>query len=126
MVSTSEIELLRLTAPVDRDPFTGSMGEEFIQRREAWTHDFQDIDTLHRVSNLVTTRSDVFTVYFRIRNFKQNPDGRLPRRYRGPVADASTPEFIVIDERFMMLVDRSAVNKPSDKAKILYLEKLPN
>ena len=69
-------------------------------------------------SNLITTRSDVFTVYFRIRSFRQNPNTG--------VWNATDPEYIVDDSRYVMLVDRSEVNHPTDKAKILYLEKLPN
>ena len=60
------------------------------------------------------------------RSFKQNPDGFLPPDYVGPVWDATDPEFIVDDSRYVMLVDRSRVNSPGDKPKILYLEKLPN
>jgi hypothetical protein len=73
-------------------------------------------------SNLITTRSDVFTVYFRIRSFRQNPHG--PNGL--PVWDATDPEYIVDDSRYVMLVDRSEVNHPTDKPKILYMEKLPN
>lgn len=69
------------------------------------------------MSNMITTRSDVFTVYFKVRSFKQNP-------ITG-VWDATNPEFIVDDSRYVMLVDRSEVNHPNDKPKILYLEKLP-
>ncbi len=72
------------------------------------------------MSNLLTTRSDVFTVYFRIRSFRQNPVGPAGV----PVWDATDLEFIVDDSRYVMLVDRSEVNKPSDKPKILYLERL--
>ncbi|MCH7491908.1 MAG: hypothetical protein IID05_14590 [Gemmatimonadetes bacterium] len=69
------------------------------------------------MSNMITTRSDVFTVYFKIRSFTQNPvTGRW---------DATDPEHIVDDSRYVMLVDRSEVNVPSDKPKIVYLEKLP-
>ena len=69
------------------------------------------------VSNLVTTRSDVFTVYFRVRSFRQNPvTGAW---------DATDREAIVEENRYVMLVDRSAVNRPSDRPKILYLEQLP-
>ena len=69
------------------------------------------------MSNLITTRSDVFTVYFKIRSFKQNPvTGRW---------DATDPEYIVDDSRYVMLVDRSEVNSPHDKPRIVYLEKLP-
>ncbi|MCH8316593.1 MAG: hypothetical protein IIA64_11520, partial [Planctomycetes bacterium] len=69
------------------------------------------------MSNMLTTRSDVFTVYFRVRSFIQNPTTG--------VWDATNPEFIVDDSRYVMLVDRSEVNHPNDKPKILYLEKLP-
>ena len=68
------------------------------------------------ISNLITTRSDVFTVYFRIRSFQQNPTTGF--------WDATDPEFIVDDSRYVMLVDRSEVNTPLDKPKILYLEKI--
>ncbi|MHC4767858.1 MAG: hypothetical protein ACYTEI_03985, partial [Planctomycetota bacterium] len=68
-------------------------------------------------SNMITTRSDVFTVYFRIRSFRQNPvTGAW---------DATDPEAIVEENRYVMLVDRSEVNRPSDRPKILYLEQLP-
>lgn len=69
-------------------------------------------------SNLITTRSDMFTIYFKIRSFRQNPTTKA--------WDATDPEYIVDESRYVMLVDRSEVNYPSDKPKILYLEKLPN
>lgn len=69
------------------------------------------------ISNMITTRSDVFTVYFRVRSFRQNP---ITGRW-----DATDPEYIVDDSRYVMLVDRSEVNRPTDRPKILYLEKLP-
>ena len=70
------------------------------------------------MSNLITTRSDMFTVYFRVRSFRQNPTTL--------VWNAMDPEYILDDSRYVMLVDRSGVNSPGDKPKILYLEKLPN
>jgi hypothetical protein len=70
------------------------------------------------MSNLVTTRSDVFTVYFKIRSFRQNP--------QTGAWDATDREYIVDESRYVMLVDRSEVNTPLDRPKILYLEKLPN
>ena len=69
-------------------------------------------------SNMVSTTSDVFTVYFQVRSFRQNPNTGA--------WDATNPDYIVDDSRYVMLVDRSEVNRPSDKPKILYLEKLPN
>jgi hypothetical protein len=41
------------------------------------------------------------------------------------VWDATDPEAIVEENRYVMLVDRSEVNRPSDRPKILYLEQLP-
>ena len=73
---------------------------------------------LSGITNMITTRSDMFTVYFRIRSFRQNRDTGF--------WDATDPEYIVDDSRYVMLVDRSEVNRPSDKPRILYLEKLPN
>ncbi|MCP3902736.1 MAG: hypothetical protein GY715_03790, partial [Planctomycetes bacterium] len=69
-------------------------------------------------SNLITTRSDVFTVYFRVRGFRQNADtGRW---------DATDLSSIVSDTRYVMVVDRSGVNRPGDPPKILLLDKLPD
>jgi hypothetical protein len=68
-------------------------------------------------ANILTTRSDTFTVYFKVRSFRQHP-------VTG-VWDATDPENIVDEARYVMLVDRSQVNRPGDKPKILYLEKLP-
>jgi hypothetical protein len=71
-------------------------------------------------SNIITTRSDTFTVYFKVRSFRQNTSVS-PARW-----DATDPDYIVDESRYVMLVDRSTVNRPGDKPKIVYLEKLPN
>ena len=69
------------------------------------------------MSNMITTRSDSFTVYMKVRSFRQNPvTGAW---------DATDPKQIVDDSRYVMLVDRGNVNFPSDKPQILYMEKLP-
>jgi hypothetical protein len=70
------------------------------------------------ISNLITTTSDVFTVHMRIRTFRRNPIT--------DVWDATDLDYIIDDSRYVMLVDRSEVNTPQDKPKILYFEKLPN
>lgn len=68
-------------------------------------------------SNLVTTRSDVFTVYFKVRTFRQDPvTGTW---------DATNPENILDESRYVMLLDRSAVERPGDPPRILSLERLP-
>ena len=70
------------------------------------------------MGNMVTTRSDTFTVYLRIRSFRQNP-------VTG-VWDATDPEHIIDDARYLLLVDRSTVNSPTDEPKVLFMEKLAN
>ena len=70
------------------------------------------------ISNLITTTSDVFTVHMRIRTFRKNPITN--------VWDGTDLDYIIDDSRYVMLVDRSQVNTPQDKPKILYFEKLPN
>jgi hypothetical protein len=69
-------------------------------------------------SNLISTRSDVFTVYMKVRTFKQNP-------VTG-VWNALDREMVVDDSRYVMMVDRSNVESPGDKPLIRYFEKLPN
>ena len=69
-------------------------------------------------SNIVTTRSDTFTVYFRVRRFRQDPNTGL--------WNALDKDNWVEDSRYVMLVDRSQVNRAADKAKIVYLEKVSN
>jgi len=68
------------------------------------------------LSNLVTTRSDSFVVYLRIRNVRQGSDGRW---------NALDPALLVDDLRYIMVVDRSNVNKVSDKPRILLFEEVP-
>ena len=60
----------------------------------------------------------MFTVHIRIRTFKRNPITGI--------WDATDLDYIVDDSRYVMLVDRSNVETPADKPKILYFEKLPN
>ncbi|MCA9284619.1 MAG: hypothetical protein KDA22_05370, partial [Phycisphaerales bacterium] len=68
------------------------------------------------VSNLVTTRSDVFTVYIRVRTFGQNPVTGL--------WDATDPDQIVEDSRYVMQVDRSDVRSPFDRPRIVFIQKV--
>ena len=70
------------------------------------------------ISNLVTTRSDVFTVYFRVRSVRQDP---VSLKW-----DGSNPDLIVDDSRYVMTVDRGSVDRPGQRPKILMLEKCPD
>lgn len=70
------------------------------------------------VANLFTTRSDVFTVYFRVKAVRQDPvSGRW---------DATNPETLVDDSRYVMCIDRTQVEKPTDAPRIVYMQKLPH
>jgi hypothetical protein len=81
--------------------------------------DVEDLNLLFKgVSNLVTTRSDVFTVYLRVRQVRQNPvNGRW---------DGMNPDLIVDETRYVLCVDRSEVNSPSDQPRIVYFQRVPN
>ena len=70
------------------------------------------------ISNMVSTRSDVFTVWVRIRTIRQDP---LTGKWNG-----TDPESIVDDSRYMMTVDRSGVDAPGQKPRILSFVKVPN
>jgi hypothetical protein len=106
------------TDVVDVPPPPGATPPNNIPTPDNVAGDSEEANLLFAgMSNMITTRSDVFTVYFKIRSFTQNPvTGRW---------DATDPEYIVDESRYVMLVDRSEVNVPSDKPKIVYLEKLP-
>ena len=68
------------------------------------------------ISNLVTTRSDVFTVYFRVRTVKQNPQ---TGGWNGV-----DPDSIMEDARYVMCVDRTNVNRPTDEPRIVYFTRV--
>ncbi|MFO0829714.1 MAG: hypothetical protein U0572_16355 [Phycisphaerales bacterium] len=68
------------------------------------------------VSNMITTRSDVFTVWFRVRAVKQDPTTGI--------WDGTRKDLIADDSRYVMIVDRSNVKKPGDKPRILALRKV--
>ncbi len=68
------------------------------------------------ISNLITTRSDVFTVHLKVRTFREDPETG--------VWDATDPDNIVDDSRYVMVVDRSSVDRPGQQPRILMLEKI--
>jgi len=91
--------------------------EPFVAQADHAAGDAEETNLLLTgIANLVTTRSDVFTVYLRIRAFTQNPvTGRW---------DATDRENVIEDTRYVMLVDRSQVNRPGDAPRILYVERI--
>jgi hypothetical protein len=68
------------------------------------------------ISNLVSTRSDVFTVYFRVRTIRQDA---LTGKWNGV-----DPDSILEDARYVMCVDRSNVNRPTDEPRIIYFSRV--
>ena len=70
------------------------------------------------ISNLVSVRSDVFTVHMKIRSFRQNPVSGL--------WNATDPEFIVDDSRYVFVVDRTKCDLPGETPEIRLLSKVPN
>jgi DNA uptake protein ComE-like DNA-binding protein len=91
--------------------------------RQALTYDTsygdsEELNLLFKgISNLVTTRSDVFTVYFKVRTVKQNPiDGKW---------NGTDRESVLDDARYVMCVDRTNVNRPSDQPRIVYFSRVP-
>lgn len=79
--------------------------------------DAEDCNLLFNgMSNIVSTRSDVFTVWFRVRAVRQDPTSG--------VWNATRPDLIADDSRYVMVVDRSNVQRPGDKPRILALRKV--
>ena len=71
---------------------------------------------LKGIANLVTTRSDVFTVYLKIRSVAQNQQtGKW---------DATDPTTLIDESRYLMVIDRSNVDRPSDEPRILMFERV--
>jgi hypothetical protein len=110
---------------ITRDDFnnqTGAVGSDtkrdyavndcFHIEPDAVAGDSEERNLLFKgISNIVSTRSDVFTAYFRVRTVRQGADGRW---------NATDPESILSDTRYVMGVDRSRVNRPTDKPRILF------
>ena len=94
-------------------------GDRYVLNQDAVSGDMEDANLLvAAASNVVSTRSDTFTVHFRVRSFKQNPQTL--------VWDATDPEFIVGESRYVMIVDRSGVDRPGDEPRILMLAPVRN
>ena len=94
-------------------------GDSYFLNQDSVSGDMEDANLLvAAASNVVSTRSDTFTVHFRVRSFKQNPQTL--------VWDATDPEFIVGESRYVMIVDRSDVDRPGDEPRILMLAPVRN
>jgi hypothetical protein len=101
------------------DPATATRTETEILRHDLTAGDaLEQNQLLKGISNIVTTRSDVFTVWLRIRTIRQD---RLTGRWNG-----ADPALIVDDSRYMMTVDRSSVDRPGERPRILSFVKVSN
>lgn len=68
------------------------------------TDNFEERNLLfHRISNLVTVRSDVFTAYILVRIGENGPQRRM-----------------------IAIFDRSGIDSPSDKPKLVALHRVPD
>ena len=109
----------RAPITVQRDqPFTANVVEGTVLELPRTAGDqFERNLLLKGVANLVTTRSDVFTVYVKIRSVAQNAgSGKW---------DATDAKNVIEDTRWVMVVDRSRVNRPGDQAEILMMQRVP-
>lgn len=68
------------------------------------------------IANMLTTRSDVFTVYFTVRSFKQDPATGY--------WDATDKEMVIDESRYVMVIDRSTVEGPTDQPRVLAFSKV--
>jgi hypothetical protein len=111
-VNQPDRSLLRsLADPVEVDEFLREEGDPAAGDLEEARMLFSG------ASNLVTTTSDMFTVYFRVRGFRPRADG---------VLDATDPDAVISDRRYVMLVDRSQVETPTDSPRIVFLQEVPD
>ncbi len=105
------------------DPSNDSLGTQFVETK-AYHYDMTSGDAVEQnqmlrgISNIVTTRSDVFTIWLRIRTIKQDT---LTGQWNG-----TDPESIVDDSRYMMTIDRSSVDRPGEQPRIVSFVKVPN
>jgi hypothetical protein len=105
------------------DPSNDSLGTQFNETK-AYHYDMTSGDAVEQnqmlrgISNIVTTRSDVFTIWLRIRTIKQDT---LTGQWNG-----TDPESIVDDSRYMMTIDRSSVDRPGEQPRIVSFVKVPN
>ena len=122
LLTVATDDLATATVETD-DPSNNTLGSAFIETK-AYRYDQTAGDAVEQnqllkgISNLVTTRSDVFTVWLRIRTIKQDP---LTGQWNG-----TDPEFIVDDSRYMMMVDRSSVDRPGEQPRIVSFVKVSN
>ncbi len=102
---------------LQQDIITTPVVEQLLLDRTSSTGDISERNALLKgIANIVTTRSDVFTVYLRIRTVAADPaTGGW---------DATNPRTMMDESRYVLVVDRSGINSPGDQPKILMFERV--
>ena len=82
------------------------------------------------VSNLVTTRSDVFTAYFIVRAYAPG-DIESIEVTAGAVSDLQVSAYLdalrpTYEGRYLAVFDRSTVRIPTDRPRVLLFVRLPD
>lgn len=73
--------------------------------------------------NTITTRSDVFAVWFVVQGYQKSDTENLhPYDASDPIVDPLVPS---VSKRFLMILDRSNVTRIGQKPKVLLLTELP-
>jgi len=110
----------KISTDVNRNNYyNGTAFSEDTVYGDGISGDAEELNMLQAgISNLISTRGDIFTVHMRIRTFRRNSITGI--------WDATNEEQIIDDSRYVLLVDRSHIETPADQPKILYYEKLPN
>ena len=113
-----QFDFINVTDPATSKPKYAITDRQVLTYDKSYG-DSEELNLLFKgISNLVTTRSDVFTVYFKVRTVKQNPiDGKW---------NGTDREAVLDDARYVMCVDRTNVNRPSDQPRIVYFSRVPD
>jgi hypothetical protein len=103
---------------VETDDDTTDPTETRVLRFDRTSGDALEQNQLLRgLSSIVTTRSDVFTMWVRVRTIRQDP---LTGKW-----NATDPDSIVDEARYVLTIDRSNVDRPGDAPRILGMVKVP-
>ena len=114
-VATDDISTVNA---VETDDVTTAPTETRVLRFDRTSGDALEQNQLLRgLSSIVTTRSDVFTMWVRVRTIRQDP---LTGKW-----NATDPDSIVDEARYVLTIDRSNVDRPGDAPRILGMVKVP-
>ncbi|MDA1105044.1 MAG: hypothetical protein O2855_00415 [Planctomycetota bacterium] len=114
----ARISLDRTPAVVQSDLVLTTQVEPTIASSDGDVGTAEELNMLQSaMSNIASVRSDFFTVHFLVRTFRANS---LTGRW-----DATDPDAVIDESRYVMLVDRTPVDRPGQKPRIRYFTKVP-